>query len=243
MLQLLIMTETEILLHVWGEWACFTRPELKAERYSYEVMTPSAAIGILSAIYWKPEIRWHIDKIHVLKPIKLVSIRRNEVSAKATAPKSDLIKNGGEAHLGILVEETRQQRSSTILQDVEYLIEAHFSILKVQENVNNKAKHLEMFKRRAMKGQAFHQPYFGTREFPVFFEWWDQPTPPPSSLPPDQQNRNLGMMLHEIEFIPDKKGKIISSHDGQKLSARPHFFPGELKSGILHVPSLNHTNS
>lgn len=112
------MTETGILLHVWGEWACFTRPELKAERYSYEVMTPSAAIGILSAIYWKPEIRWHIDKIHVLKPIKLVSIRRNEVSAKATAPKSDVIKNGGEARLGLLVEDTRQQRSSTILQDV-----------------------------------------------------------------------------------------------------------------------------
>ena len=101
------MTETGILLHVWGEWACFTRPELKAERYSYEVMTPSAAIGILSAIYWKPEIRWHIDKIHVLKPIKLVSIRRNEVSAKATPPKSDVIKNGGEARLGLLVEETR----------------------------------------------------------------------------------------------------------------------------------------
>ena len=219
------MTETGILLHVWGEWACFTRPELKAERYSYEVMTPSAAIGILSAIYWKPEIRWHIDKIHVLKPIKLVSIRRNEVSAKATPPKSDVIKNGGEARLGLLVEETRQQRSSTILQDVDYLIEAHFS------------------KRRAMKGQSFHQPYFGTREFPVSFEWWDQSTPPPSSLPPDQQNRNLGMMLHEVEFVPDKKGKIISSLDGKKLSAVPHFFPAELKSGILHVPSLNRTNS
>ena len=88
------MIDTGIFLHVWGEWACFTRPELKAERYSYEVMTPSAAIGILSAIYWKPEIKWHIDKIHVLKPIKLVPIRRNEVAAKATAPKSDLIKNG-----------------------------------------------------------------------------------------------------------------------------------------------------
>ena len=182
---MLTMTETGILLHVWGEWACFTRPELKAERYSYEVMTPSAAIGILSAIYWKPEIRWHIDKIHVLKPIKLVSIRRNEVSAKATPPKSDVIKNGGEARLGLLVEETRQQRSSTILQDVDYLIEAHFSVLKEQENINTQAKHYEMFKRRAMKGQSFHQPYFGTREFPVSFEWWDQSTPPPSSLPPD----------------------------------------------------------
>ena len=237
------MTETGILLHVWGEWACFTRPQLNAERDSYEVMTPSAAIGILSAIYWKPEIRWHIDKIHVLKPIKLVSIRRNEVSAKATAPKSDVIKNGGEARLGLLVEDTRQQRSSTILQDVEYLIEAHFSVLKAQGNINDQAKHHEMFKRRAMKGQSFHQPYFGTREFPVSFEWWNQQTPPPSSLPPDQQNRNLGMMLHEIEFVPDRKGKIISSHDGKKLSAVPHFFPAELNSGILHVPSLNRTNS
>lgn len=94
------MTETGILLHVWGEWACFTRPELKAERYSYEVMTPSAAIGILSAIYWKPEIRWHIDKIHVLKPIKLVSIRRNEVSAKATPPKSTSSKTEGKPAWG-----------------------------------------------------------------------------------------------------------------------------------------------
>ncbi len=236
------MIDTGIFLHVWGEWACFTRPELKAERYSYEVMTPSAAIGILSAIYWKPEIKWHIDKIHVLKPIKLVPIRRNEVAAKATAPKSDLIKNGGEASLGLLIEETRQQRASMILQDVEYLIEAHFSVLKEQENINENAKHHEMFKRRAMKGQSFHQPYFGTREFPVSFEWWDEKTPPLSSLPVEQQNRDLGMMQHEIEFVPDKKGKIISSHDGQKLSALPHFFPAELKSGILHVPSLNHTN-
>ena len=178
----------------------------------------------------------------MLKPIKLVPIRRNEVAAKATAPKSDLIKNGGEASLGLLIEETRQQRASMILQDVEYLIEAHFSVLKEQENINENAKHHEMFKRRAMKGQSFHQPYFGTREFPVSFEWWDEKTPPLSSLPVEQQNRDLGMMLHEIEFVPDKKGKIISSHDGQKLSALPHFFPAELKSGILHVPSLNHTN-
>ncbi|MEI3558308.1 MAG: type I-C CRISPR-associated protein Cas5c [Akkermansia muciniphila] len=201
------MIDTGIFLHVWGDWACFTRPELKAERYSYEVMTPSAAIGILSAIYWKPEIKWHIDKIHVLKPIKLVPIRRNEVAAKATAPKSDLIKNGGEALLGLLIEETRQQRASMVLQDVEYLIEAHFSVLKEQENINDNAKHYEMFKRRAMKGQSFHQPYFGTREFPVSFEWWDKKTSPPSSLPSEQQNRNLGMMLHEIRIRSRQKRK------------------------------------
>lgn len=230
-------------LHVWGDYACFTRPELKSERVSYEVMTPSAAIGILSAIYWKPEICWHIDKIHVLNPIRTIQVRRNEVEGKIPSPKASLIKHGGEAELGIYIEESRQQRASTILKDVGYVIEAHFDLSpdNGEKNINADAKHAEIFRRRASRGQSFHQPYFGTREFPVNFELLAGHDLPESRLPDEQKNRSLGMMLHEIVYVRDKKGRIKSGLDGTLLTARPHFFMAELKNGVLEVPSLQHT--
>lgn len=233
----------EIQLHVWGDFACFTRPEMKAERFSYEVMTPSAAVGVLTAIYWKPEMNWVIDAIHVLKPIRFCQIRRNELGVKMPRPTAALIQ-GGEGNLGIDIEDVRQQRASTLLRDVAYLIKAHIEVVHRDENhaVDSATKHFEIFKRRANKGQCFHQPYFGTREFPVSFAWWEGVVPPPSELPEDQRNRNLGMMLHGIEYIPDPKGKVISAHDGKKLTALPRFFQAELHDGVLIVPPFEQTH-
>lgn len=170
-----------IKLKCWGEYACFTRPEMKVERVSYDIITPSAARGILEAIYWKPEITWKIDRIHVLKPIKFTNIRRNEVGAIAR-PRT--------AH--IIIENERQQRAALVLQDVEYVIEAHFDVLGGDDSA---VKHKEMFDRRVAKGQYFHHPYLGCREFPAHFA-------PVDSIPvsPLRGEKDLGWMLYDIDF-------------------------------------------
>ena len=194
-----------IKLLVWGSFACFTRPEMKAERVSYDVMTPSAARGILDAIYWKPEISWVIDKIHVINPIKFYQIKRNEVGKKARATSV------------IFIEEERQQRSSLILRDVRYVIEAHFVLVNKNES---EAKHLDIFKRRAKKGQFYHQPYLGCREFPAHFvlikDSEDLPTPDDSL----QTIKDLGWMLNDIDF-----------DNGMK----PLFFRAEMRNGVIKI--------
>lgn len=233
-----------ISLHVWGDLACFTRPELKSERMSYEVMTPSAARGILSAIYWKPEFEWVIDRIHVLKPIRFTQVRRNEVGCKMLAPSSTVMAGKEPACVGILVEEKRQQRASTLLKEVGYVIDAHVKVIRELPGINAMAKHLEMFKRRASRGQCFHQPCLGNREFPAMFELVDEEHPmPPCELPPLQRNRSLGLMFHDMEYKPDKKGAVICAHTGRKLTANPRFFMAELADGVLTVPPLHQTLS
>ncbi len=232
-----------ISLHVWGDYACFTRPELKAERMSYEVMTPSAARGILSAIYWKPQFRWVIDRIHVLKPIRMTQVRRNEVGNKAVAPSADVMEGRKEAFVGLLIEDSRQQRAATILRDVGYIIDAHVEVLEEEQGVNSVAKHLEMFKRRAAKGQCFHQPYFGTREFPVAFELADEEHPVPCELPDAQKNRSFGLMLWDMVYVDDKKGKIVCAHTRRHQTASPRFFLAEMVEGIITVPSMENTLS
>ena len=197
-----------IKLRVWGNYALFTRPEMKVERVSYDVMTPSAARGILEAIYWKPAIRWIIDSIHVLKPICFENIRRNELSSRVSVNKKDM---KGNKPVCRYIEDDRQQRASMILRDVEYVIEAHFEFTSSEHN--NKGKHLDMFKRRAQKGQCFHRPYFGCREFPVSFEWCDAV---PESLLFGECD--LGFMLHDIDFDNDMT---------------PHFFRAVMKDGII----------
>jgi CRISPR-associated protein Cas5d len=188
---------------------------MKVERVSYDVMTPSAARGILDAIYWKPGIRWVIERIHVLKPIKFTSVRRNEVASKVPLGNVTKAMKDGSSPLGIYVEDVRQQRAALVLRDVEYVIEAHFELTGQD---NNAAKHKEMFERRARRGQCFHRPYFGCREFPAHFEVLDGPSPP-SSLTGD---RDLGLMLHDIDFDSDMEA---------------WFFHAELKDGVLEVPA------
>jgi CRISPR-associated protein Cas5d len=225
-----------IQLLVNGDFACFTRPEMKVERVSYDVMTPSAARGILEAIYWKPEIRWIVTAIHVLKPIRFTNIRRNEVSDKAAKPTAAMLKGEPVEAPGILIEDARQQRASTLLRDVAYIIQARFEIISGE---NNPGKHLDMFNRRARQGQCFHQPYFGTREFPAAFELIEANSPLPTcNLPEDQRNRFLGWMLHDIAFLPATKNDKDSFLDGQgrRIRTEPRFFEAKLENGILHVP-------
>ena len=205
-----------IKLHVWGEFACFTRPEMKVERVSYDAMTPSAARGILEAIHWKPQIRWVVDRIHVLRPIRYQNIRRNEVGSKISAAKAKTAMRSGDlGGLHLAVDEDRQQRATLALRDVAYVIEAHFDMTS-RAYGDTPAKHQEMFRRRAAAGQCFHQPCFGVREFPAHFEPVDEL--PPSTL--DTPDRDLGWMLYDIDYA--------NGHT-------PLFFHAKLEAGAVDV--------
>jgi CRISPR-associated protein Cas5d len=197
-----------IKLRVKGDYALFTRPEMKVERVSYDVMTPSAARGILEAIYWKPAIRWVIDQIHVLRPIRFENIRRNEMANRVSVNQSDMDKGNPVYRF---IEEDRQQRASLILRDVDYVIEAHFELTETTDS--DPGKHLAMFERRAKKGQCFHRPYFGCREFPVDFEWCDELPKSPFS-----GEQDLGFMLHDMDFSDNMT---------------PHFFRAVMNDGVI----------
>ena len=204
-----------VKLKVWGDYACFTRPEMKAERVSYDVITPSAARGILEAIYWKPAILWIVERIHVLNPIKFDNVRRNEVSSKIPLRNITCAMNDNKSALELFIEENRQQRAAMVLRDVCYVIEAHFELTGVDDN--SEGKHLDMFNRRAGKGQCFHRPYFGCREFPVSFESVEGNIPK-SAL---QGESDLGWMLHDIDF---------------KNNMEARFFRARMVNGIIEVP-------
>ena len=230
-----------IKLHISGDFACFTRPEMKVERVSYDVITPSAARGILEAIYWKPQIRWVIDRIHVLKPIRFTNIRRNEVGAKAAAMKGETVPVPS-----LIIEDQRQQRATTLLRDVAYVIEAHFEILDFRFEKGGpelpakdcEGKHLDMFNRRARDGQCFHQPCLGTREFPARFRLIEPDEPiPATELPPEQLNKELGWMLHDIAYLPaDKKAKDnFLTGQGNRVRTEPRFFNAFLEEGVLDI--------
>ncbi|WP_374943872.1 type I-C CRISPR-associated protein Cas5c [Sphingomonas sp.] len=214
-----------VRLHVWGDHACFTRPEMKVERVSYDVITPAAARGILDAIHWKPAIRWDVTRIHVLKPIRFRSIRRNEVSAKASADRAkSAMKAGTTAGLGIDIAGTRQQRASTLLVDVAYVIEARFALTDRAGADDNPAKHISMFNRRAAAGQCFHRPCLGTREFTADFRLLEEGDPlPPSELAPGDRDRDLGWMNYEPGYTP-------------AMPAR--FFRARMEGGVIEVERL-----
>jgi CRISPR-associated protein Cas5d len=209
-----------IRLHVWGDFACFTRPEMKVERVSYDVMTPSAARGVVEAVYWKPQIRWQVTRLHVLKPIRFTSLRRNEVAGKAPAGSIARAMKNGRGNLAIYVEEDRQQRAATILRDVAYVIEARFEVVSGEENV---AKHLDQFNRRARDGRCFHHPYLGCREFAADFALIEEGRATPSVDPGLVGERDLGYMLHDLDFDDDMT---------------PHFFRAVMRDGVIQVPPL-----
>ncbi|PSJ65859.1 type I-C CRISPR-associated protein Cas5c [Kumtagia ephedrae] len=218
-----------VRLKVWGDHACFTRPEMKVERVSYDVMTPSAARGILEAIHWKPAIRWVIDAIHVLNVPRFQSIRRNEVGGKAPAGKiRSAMKRGDLEGLQILVDEDRQQRASTVLVKPAYVIAAHFALTDKADGDDTEGKHLDVFNRRARRGQCFHQPCLGTREFAASFELVEPGEPTPGPAPADRTSqlgfgtpRDLGFMLWDID----------------QASGKPSlFFRATLADGVVQVP-------
>ena len=228
-----------IQLHVWGDFACFTRPEMKVERVSYDVITPSAARGILEAIYWKPEIRWVVERLHVLAPIRFTSLRRNEVASKVSAAAVRSAMRGNANPLHLVVDDDRQQRAATVLRDVGYVIEARFEIVAGE---NNPGKHLDQFNRRARAGQCFHRPYLGCREFPADFALVEEPGHPmPQPADDAPRDRDLGFMLHDIAYSPVDNGKgaaydTIDANRGDKLVATPRFFRAYVDGeGIIDV--------
>lgn len=198
-----------------GTLACFTRPELKVERVSYPVMTPSAARGLLEAIFWKPAIQWHITRILVLKDIAFTAFRRNEVNSKALKPRANTVVQGGPAPL-YFADEDRAQRNTVALKDVDYVIEAWFTITDKVGPDDNMNKFIDMFTRRVAKGQHFHHPYLGCREFVADILSVE------NAPQPIMENRDLGLMLWDI--IHDKKENI------------PVFFAARLSNGVLEVP-------
>jgi CRISPR-associated protein Cas5d len=220
-----------IALRAWGRYACFTRPEMKVERVSYDVMTPSAARGILEAIYWKPAIRWRIERIHVLKPIRFTNIRRNELAGKIPVGTVKRAVKDLVTPVETFIEDDRQQRASMVLEEVDYVIEATFEITDKAGTPSSQgakdlqdrepAKHYDIFRRRAESGQCFSQPYFGTREFPVNFSWIEKTDIPRSPL---SGPYDLGRMLHDIDFANDME---------------PRFFHAVMHNGVVEVPAFD----
>ena len=194
------------------------------ERVSYNVRTPAPARGIAGAVHWKPAIRWHVDRIHVLKPIRFESIRRNEVGGKLSpASVTKAMKAGSTAGLATYVDEDRQQRAATILRDVGYVIEAHFEMTAAAGADDSVGKHLDIFNRRARKGQFFHAPCMGVREFPAFFKLLEEADPLPevdASLKGAPQD--LGWMLHDIDF---------------QQGMTPRLFRARMVDGVIDVPA------
>lgn len=211
------------MLEVWGDWACFTRPEMKVERVSYDVITPSSARAIYEAILWKPSIRWHIQKIEVLKPIKKITIRRNEVGRIATLPTAKLLQGGLADSLGFDIETSRQQRASLLLQNVAYRLHAWFDFLPEnnQEDCTDEspAKYAAMFARRATNGQYFHQPYLGCREFACYFRLVK---PQDDLAQPIPLTKDLGWMLYDMDYS-----------DPHNIT--PEFFDAKMIDGVINT--------
>ncbi|MBN2826662.1 MAG: type I-C CRISPR-associated protein Cas5 [Tissierellales bacterium] len=230
-------------LEVWGDYGAFIRPELKVERLSYDVMTPSAARAIFEAILWKPAIRWHITKIEVLKPIQWISVRRNEVGKTISKPSKKAMKGDVVPSMGLFIEENRQQRAGLFLKDVRYRIHGYFDFIPINQRQSTKekntvwadeqemaeanridetpAKYAAMFERRALKGQCFHRPYLGTREFACDFKLIRDPSE--SSYVPIQETRDLGIMLYDMDF-----------GDGSE-APQAMFFRALMKDGVINT--------
>ena len=204
-------------IEVWGPNACFTRPEMKVERVSYDIITPSAARGLLEAIYWHPGMRWVIDRIFVLHPIRFQNIRRNEVKSVVSGSKVKTMMNGGDIPY-INTKDDIQQRASMILVNVKYILEAHFEMTSKASASDNEGKFTDIIRRRLERGQTFHQPYFGCREFPAFFREWDG-RPIRTAY---EGERDLGYMLYDMDYT-------------DRENIRPTFFRAFMKNGILDL--------
>lgn len=235
-------------LEVWGDFACFTRPEMKVERVSYDVPTPSAVRAVFESIFWKPAIRWHPTKIEILNPIKWISVRRNEVGSIASNK------------TGIIIEDNRQQRAGYFLRDVKYRFYAVLEYIPIANRKNNNykavpdflmdteerefyleefkswqeqndlyrkdetpGKYLAIFERRAKKGQCFNQPYLGTREFSCNFKLIEDFETNPAK--PIEETRELGFMLYDMDFTDLNDPK-------------PMFFKARIENGVVNIPPI-----
>jgi CRISPR-associated protein Cas5d len=206
-------------LEVSGDFACFTRPEMKVERVSYDVMTPSAARAVFEAILWKPAIRWHVRRIEVLRPIRWISLRRNEVASVVSVRNVQAAMNAGRGDLSLYVEDDRQQRAGLFLRDVAYRVHADLEVLPGAGENNTAPKFWEMFERRAAKGQCVNQPYLGCREFAANFRLVEKPAEEPAPIP---ETRDLGWMLYDLDFA-------------NAADPKPKFFRARMENGVLDL--------
>lgn len=209
-----------VKVKIWGDYALFSRPEMKVERCSYDVMTPSAARGILEAIYWHPGMRWVIDKIHVVNPIQFTSVRRNEVKSKILASSVLQAYNGSEKPLYISSKADIVQRASLILRDVEYVIEAHFQMTDRANASDNPGKFKDIIMRRLKRGECFHMPYFGCREFPAHFCLCEDKEI--RSAYDAVEEKDLGFMLYDMDY-------------SDLNHIKPMFFRAVMKRGVLDL--------
>ena len=203
-------------VRIRGELACFTRPEFKTERFSYEVMTPSAARGILEAILWKPAIQWHVRRILLLAPPRFIQLKRNEVTSRASVASAQRAARAG-IPFDYFADEDRAQRNTLALRDVDYAIDAEFRMTSRQGSGDNPTKFDEMFRRRLVRGQFYMQPYLGCREFPAWVEQYTGDPPPIES-----ENRDLGYMLHDLRYGSPKN--------------EPVFFRARVERGVIDIP-------
>lgn len=209
-----------VKVRVWGSYALFSRPELKVERCSYDVMTPSAARGILEAVYWHPGMRWIIDRIHVVNPVRFTSVRRNEVKSKISAANVLQVYNGADKPLPISTKAEIVQRASLLLRDVEYVIEAHFEMTENANETDNPGKFKDIIMRRLRRGECFHMPYFGCREFPANFSLCEEETI--KTAYDDVEEKDLGFMLFDMDY-------------SDRNNIQPMFFRAVMRRGILDL--------
>lgn len=212
-----------IRVEVWGDYALFSRPEMKVERVSYDVITPSAARGLLESIYWHPGLSWKIDRIYVCNPIRFTNIRRNEVEDVASGAGAKAVMNGGKGKIYIAAQESIQQRAAMVLRDVRYVIEAHFDMTPCAAEGDNSGKFQDIMRRRLERGQFYSMPYMGTREFPAHFK--------PCSAIPECPNelkgtRDLGWMLLDMDYT-------------DKSDIQPRFFRATMTDGVIDVPEFD----
>jgi len=216
-------------LEVSGDLACFTRPEMKVERVSYDVITPSAARAIFESILWKPAILWRVTKIEVLRPIRWASVRRNEVGQVATAPPKKLMREGGQVDpLGFFIEEKRQQRAGLLLRDVKYRLYAHFELTPHAGPDDTAGKFLGQFERRAEAGQCINQPYLGCREFACSFRLLNNPASEPEQ--PIAETRDLGFMVYDTCSLD---ARIPAAKRQYELQ----LFRAKMENGVINVPA------
>ena len=209
-----------VRVKVWGDYALFSRPEMKVERCSYDVITPSAARGILEAIYWHPGMKWIIDRIYVNKPIQFTSVRRNEVKSKVSANNVLPVYNVSNKQLYISTKSDIVQRASLLLRDVEYVIDAHFEMTEEANSSDNPGKFKDIMKRRLKRGECYHTPYFGCREFPVkFCDWEDEEI---HTAYESEEERDLGFMLYDMDYSDPE-------------DIRPMFFRAVMHRGVIEV--------
>jgi len=208
-----------VKVEVWGDYACFSRPEMKVERVSYDVMTPSAARGLLESLYWHPGLRWFIDRIFVLNPIEFTNIRRNEVKSKIPKDKVRSVMNGTGEPLYLSTSEDIQQRAAMVLRNVHYIIDAHFEMTDKAAPGDNEGKFCDIIRRRLKRGQCYHYPCFGTREFPANFRLWEGGEI--QTAYPDE-DKDLGFMLYDLDYSDTN-------------NIKPMFFRAVLRKGVLDL--------